>query len=83
MADLVDQAELAVLREQIQALSGCSMIPGSWDKRFVTDMLERSPAALTENQRNQVRRLAYKYRRQMPQKLLPKSVKMPRQVGSC
>lgn len=79
MADLVDQAELARLREQIQALSGCTMIPGSWDKRFVTDMLERSPATLTENQRNQVRRLAYKYRRQMPAAMASNRVNLPRQ----
>ncbi len=79
MADLVDRAEAAQLRAQIEALAACTMIPGCWDKRFITNVLERSPTALTENQRNQVRRLAYKYRRQLPRTLVPNGVKMPRQ----
>lgn len=79
MGDLVDQAELAQLRAQIEALSSCTMIPGCWDKRFVTSVLSRSASTMTENQRNQVRRLAYKYRRQLPRALVPTGVKMPRQ----
>lgn len=78
MADLADLAEHAVLREQMRHLQGCDMQPGSWDKRFINDVFLKEPANLTENQRNQVRRLAYKYRRQMPPNLVPNRVQAPR-----
>ena len=51
-------------------LSGCSMLPGSWDKRFSRDMAYAAQndgcAPYTEKQREHILRLAYKYRRQMP-----------------
>ncbi len=78
MADLDEHLELDRLRKQLRHLQGCSMIPGCFDKRFVRQNADRDPATLTENQRNQVRRLAYKYRRQMPAALVPARVHMPR-----
>ncbi len=80
MADLVDQAELAALKEMLKHLAQCTFLPGYWDKRFVRNMHQSDPAKLTENQRNQVRRLAYKYRRQMPAAVVPARVKLPKEV---
>jgi hypothetical protein len=70
MADLVDMAEIDTLRDMLRHLQSANMLPGSWDKRFVSDIWQRDPATLTENQRNNVRRLVKKYRRQMPAHLV-------------
>jgi hypothetical protein len=80
MDNLAALAELDRLREQLRHLQACTMIPGCWDKRFVADTFQKDPAKLTENQRNQVRRLAYKYRRQMPAQLVPNRTNLPRGV---
>lgn len=79
VADLVDQAELKRLQEQLRHLHAASteMQPGSWDRTFIRDVFEKGVVTLTENQRNQVKRLAYKYRRQMPKELVPARVQMP------
>ena len=84
MADLVDMAENDLLRRQLRHLKGESvtMLPGSWDKTFINDVFGKDIATLTENQRNQVRRLAYKYRRQMPRELIPERVHTPRSGGA-
>lgn len=72
--------DLVPLREQIKQLRAIvtTLQPGQWDKKFVEDMFTRDAATLTENQRNQVRRLAYKYRCQMPRALVPQKVHLPR-----
>ena len=57
-----------------RALHGCSMLPGSWDKRFARNMAEiadaddREPGkyGITQAQKDQLIRLAHKYRRQIP-----------------
>jgi hypothetical protein len=53
------------------ALARCRFLPGSWDKSFVRGMVHRARTApdepLTEHQAELMRRLAYKYRRQIPQ----------------
>ncbi len=82
MADQAETAELERLRLQLRHLQACRMIPGCWDKRFVDGNFQRDPAELSENQRNQVRRLAYKYRRQMPRELVPERVHLPRASGA-
>lgn len=74
----LDQAEQDLLWRQLLGLACVTMLPASWDKRFVRDMVRRGSAAgLTENQRNQVRRLAYRYRRQMSPALVPDRVQLP------
>lgn len=78
MVDLVDMAEAEMLAAQLKALHGVTFLPGSWDKRFVRDMHQRDPATMTENQCNQVRRLARKYRRQMPAHLVPAGTNLPK-----
>ncbi len=72
MADLVDQAEHETMRRRLWHLQSATMLPGSWDKRFISDIWQRDPATLTAKQRESVMRLAWKYRRQMPADLAPK-----------
>lgn len=56
------------------ALGRCSFPPASWDKRFCRDMAwaaEHSPEAVfTERQAAHLLRLAHKYRRQLPTKIM-------------
>lgn len=57
-----------------RALHGCSMLPGSWDKRFARNMAEIATAddnepgkyGITLAQKEHLIRLAQKYRRQIP-----------------
>lgn len=50
----------------IQALARCSMLPGTFDKRFTHDLAEKPRGyALSDRQDEFVRRLAYKYRKQL------------------
>jgi hypothetical protein len=59
-----------------KALAGCSMLPGSWDKRFARDMArlaETEPdKELTDPQKENLIRLAHKYRRQLGKDFLAK-----------
>ncbi len=59
----------------IQALERCSFLPASPDKRFVRQMATRSrkqaPPALTEKQAAFLDGLAWRYRRQIPDYLVP------------
>lgn len=61
-------------RELALALASVSFLPGSRDKRFAREMAERAQAApdrpLSEKQAATLRRLAGKYRRQIPRHLL-------------
>lgn len=51
-------------------LYNCSMLPGTFDKRFVADMYSRSkqqePKPLSDKQNEILYRLVYKYRKQIP-----------------
>jgi hypothetical protein len=62
-------------RAVAEALSRCSFLPGSHDKRFARDMgasARQTPTPdLTERQATHLDRLAFKYRRQMPAHLVP------------
>jgi hypothetical protein len=54
------------LREQINALARCTMLPGSWDKRFVRD-LQAFPdgCRITPRQAEMISKLLHRYRRQL------------------
>lgn len=58
------------------ALTKCSFLPGSWDKKFSRDMgaiaASGSPF-YTERQIENIARMAYKLRRQMPEELVPET----------
>lgn len=61
-----DQAAVA------EALSRCTFLRGSHDKRFARDLAAYIYLDLTERQAAHLNRLAWKYRRQMPAHLVPK-----------
>ena len=69
--DLVALAALETLRQQLRHLQGVNMLPGCWDKRFISDVWPRDPATLTAKQKATVERLAWRYRKQMPKELAP------------
>jgi hypothetical protein len=54
----------------IQGFGRVTFQPGSWDKRFATDMavLLQQRRLITDGQRANVQRMAHKYRRQMPRR---------------
>lgn len=54
--------------EAVRALSKCSFLPGSADKRFVSDLLAKHE--FNERQRALVLRLVRKYRRQIPTEII-------------
>lgn len=58
--------------EIVDALNRCTLLPGSSDKRFIRDMA-RVPSGyqLSDKQENYLGALAWRYRRQMPSKLVP------------
>lgn len=58
--------------EVLQALARCTFLPGSAHKRFVRDVAASDPTKLTWRQWAYVRRLAWRYRRQMPARLVPR-----------
>lgn len=66
----------------IQALTRCSMLPGTFDKRFAHDLAEK-PAnyALSDRQDEFVRRLAYKYRKQIAAQNPNLAVERPAELG--
>ena len=59
--------------DRARALAGVSYLPGSWDKRFARDVAAIAAAGgtLTDKQAANVDRLAWKYRRQLPARLVP------------
>jgi hypothetical protein len=59
--------------ERAKALARCTMLPGTWDKRFVRSVaaIAASGVSMTDKQVEQVDRLAWKYRRQLPVRLVP------------
>ena len=62
-----------LIPERIRVLATLSYLPGSWDKRFVRDVnaIVAAGESLSPKQRENVDRLARKYRRQMPARLVP------------
>lgn len=57
--------------ETILALSACTFLPGSWDKRFVQDMTHEASQLnplITEKQAQQLPRLRHRYRKQLAAK---------------
>jgi hypothetical protein len=55
----------------IEALAGCSFVPGSSPKRFVRQLSSRDRAkALTDRQRAYLWAIAWSWRRQLPQDLV-------------
>lgn len=51
----------------IQSLTRVTVLPGSWDKRFIGNMAAKGPdSLLSVHQAEWVERLAWKYRRQLP-----------------
>lgn len=66
----------------IQALSRCSMLPGTWDKRFTHDLAEKPKTyALSDRQDEFVRRLAYKYRKQITAQHPNLAIERPAELG--
>ncbi len=77
--DLVS-AEVEVTEHEIalaKALGACSFLPGSSQKRFARDLAfvaEHSPdRELTDRQRHYLQLMAWRYRRQIPKRLVPES----------
>ena len=62
---------VTVFDEMRRALGGCTFLPASWDKRFARALAMMPADKITERQRRNVIRLAWKYRRQMPDDLVP------------
>ena len=60
---------MTIQHERAAALARCSFLPGSWDKRFVRDVA--SLKTHTPLQAANIDRLAWKYRRQLPARLVP------------
>lgn len=67
------EIDLDLLPRQIVALGRCVFLPGSPPKRFVRQIQGVDPARLSEAQRHHVVRLSYRYRRQMPDDLVPRA----------
>ena len=64
--------EITILRAK--ALANCTFLPASWDKRFARDMARQANAetpVFSEKQIENINRLAWKYRRQISEKLVP------------
>lgn len=65
--------ELQQLRAR--ALAQCTMMPGSWEKRFARDMASiaaaRPESNLSPKQMEWITKLSWRFRRQMPQHLVP------------
>ena len=60
---------------RIRELRYVTMLPGTWDKKFVMDMakrLESDLSPLTERQSYQIERLAWKYRRRITASAVPR-----------
>jgi hypothetical protein len=67
--------------KQALALARCRFLPASPDKRFARDIVTLStadaaaerPVGITERQAEHLQRLCWKYRRQIPEDLVPAS----------
>jgi hypothetical protein len=65
--------DVDLLPRQIEALGRCVFPPGSPPKRFARQIQGADPGTLSEAQRHHVVRLSYRYRRQMPEDLVPRA----------
>jgi hypothetical protein len=53
-------------RHTLRQLARCTMLPGSWDKRFVRDLIGYSDdQVLSPRQAAMVEKLSHRYRRQI------------------
>jgi len=52
-------------KDKIHELTKCTFLPGSWDKRFVRDMMSKDVNKLTQKQKEWIDKLHHKYRRQI------------------
>jgi len=61
------------IADRVRALSRCTFLPGTRDKRFARDMaiIVDAGCPLTIKQVEHINRLARKYRRQMPADTIP------------
>lgn len=62
-----------IAADRARWLATLNYLPGSWDKRFARDVAAYVAAGrpLSEKQVANVERLAWKYRRQLPARLIP------------
>jgi hypothetical protein len=62
-----------IANDRAMALGHLNYLPGSWDKRFARAVASAAAAGtpLSEKQAANVERLAWKYRRQLPARLVP------------
>jgi hypothetical protein len=66
----------------IRALMGCTMRPGTWDKTFTHDLAQKPKTyALSDRQDEFVRRLAYKYRKQITAANPNLAIERPPEMG--
>lgn len=72
-SDTIGEGWQDIAAERAKALARLSYFPGTWDKRFTRDVAAIVTAGreLTEKQAENVERLAWKYRRQLPPRLIP------------
>jgi hypothetical protein len=67
----LDINDALMLGLQLQRLQSVDTYPGSRHKAFLTEMRGRLPDQMSENERAQIRRLAWRYRWQLPAMLRP------------
>lgn len=73
--DLIGGPDLGLARDRARALARVSLLPGSHAKTFVRGIstaLERG-ADISEAQAKYLEALAWRFRRQMPRRLVPES----------
>ena len=61
-------------KDMLLSLSKCTFLPGSWEKRFVRNLHQRSQSkdpTLTHKQREWLVEIAYRYRNQIERQLSP------------
>jgi hypothetical protein len=69
--DRMAWCETQLLERRIKALAAATMLPHSFDKRFVRSISTRLPESLSDRQKDLVLKLAWKYRRQIGRSLAP------------
>jgi len=75
-AGRVALAREAAIRATVEALNRVTYLPGSSHKAFarqIRQQLEHSAVPITDRQEQHIARLAWRYRRQMPAHLTPKT----------
>lgn len=75
-AGRVALAREAAIRATVEALNRVTYVPGSPHKRFarqILDQLNHAATPITDRQEQHILRCAWRYRRQMPAHLVPKT----------